>query len=93
MHGNEVLATLNVTTHNFLVLFKEAHRATIIPSPTVEHTLLEELHKINGTSSLDDRGQEDGRSTTTMSAPRAAVAAATNIVVKRTADCGGVIGS
>jgi hypothetical protein len=56
-----VLATLNVTTHDFLVLLKEATGATIIPSPTVEHTLSEELHKINSTSSSDDRGQEDGR--------------------------------
>jgi len=65
----------------FLYYSRKHTGATIIPSPTVEHTLSEELHKINGTSSSDDRGQEDGRSTTTMSAPRAAVAAATNIVV------------
>jgi hypothetical protein len=81
MHGAEVLAPLNVTTHDFLVLLKEATGTTIIPSPTVEHSLSDELHKINGTSSLDDRGQVDGSSTTTMNAPREATAAATNIVV------------
>ena len=81
MHGAEVLAPLNVTTHDFLVLLKEATGMTIIPSPTVEHSLSDELHKINGTSSSDDRGQVDGSSTTTMNAPREATAAATNIVV------------
>jgi len=75
MHGDEVLAPLNVTTHNFLVLLKEAAGTMIIPSPTVEHSLLEALHKINGTSPLEDRGQEDG-SSTTMNAARAAAAAA-----------------
>ena len=64
MHGDEVLAPLNVTTHDFLVLLKEATGTTIIPSPTVEHSLSEVLHKINGTSSSEDRGQEDGSSTT-----------------------------
>jgi hypothetical protein len=66
-----VLAPLNVTTHDFLVLLKEATGTTIIPSPTVKHSLSEVLHKINGSSSSDDRGQEDG-SSTTMSAARAA---------------------
>jgi hypothetical protein len=33
MHGDEVLATLNVTTHDFLVLFKEAHRGDNHPLP------------------------------------------------------------
>jgi hypothetical protein len=80
MHGNEVLATLNVTTHNFLGLLKEATGTTIIPSPTVKHSLSEVLHKINGTSSSEDRGQEDG-SSTTMKTARAAAAATVNINV------------
>jgi hypothetical protein len=75
-----VLTLLNVTTHDFLVLLKEATRTTIIPSPTVEHSLSEVLHKINGSSSSDDRGQEDG-SSTTMNAARAAAAAVANIIV------------
>jgi hypothetical protein len=56
MHGDKVVATLNVTTHDFLVLFKEATGTTIIPSPTVEHSLSELLHKINGTSPSGGRG-------------------------------------
>ncbi len=71
MHGDEVLAPLNLTTHDFLVLLKEAAGTTIIPSPTVEHSLSEALHKINGTSPLEDRGPEDG-SSTTMNSARAA---------------------
>ena len=43
MHGNKVLASLNVTTHDFLLLLKEATGATTIPSPTVEHSLSEVL--------------------------------------------------
>jgi len=85
MHGNEVLAPLNVTTHDFLVLLKEAKGTTIIPSPTVEHSLSEVLHKINGTSPLEDRGQEDGGLTTTNAARAAAAAAAITVNKQLTA--------
>jgi hypothetical protein len=80
MHGNKMLETLNVTTHEFLGLLKEATGTTIIPSPTVEHSLSEALHKINGTSSSEDRGQEDG-SSMTMNTACAATAATVNINV------------
>jgi hypothetical protein len=50
MHGNEVVAPLNVTPHDFLVLLKEAAGMTIIPSPTVDHSMTELLDKINGMS-------------------------------------------
>jgi hypothetical protein len=78
MHGDTVVAPLNVTTHDFLVLLKEATGVTIIPSPTVEHSLSEVLHKINGTSSSEDRGQEDG-SSMMMNTARAVTAATVNI--------------
>ena len=86
IHGDEVLAPLNVTTHDFLVLLKEAAGTTIIPSPTVEHSLSEVLHKINSTSPfLEDRGQEDGGSTTTNAAHAAAAAAAITVNEQLTA--------
>ena len=86
MHGNEALAPLNVTTHDFLVLLKEAAGTTFIPSPTVEHSLSEVLHKINGTSPfLEDRGQEDEGSTTTNAAHAAAAAAAITVNEQLTA--------
>ncbi len=81
MHGEMVVAPLNVTTHDFLVVLKEAIGATIIPSPTVEHSLSEVLHKINGTSSSEDREQEDG-STITMNTAHAAPAAIGNIYIE-----------
>jgi hypothetical protein len=84
-HGDEVLAPLNVTTHDFLVLLKEAAGTTIIASPTVGHSLSEVLHKINGTSPLEDRGQEDGGSTTTNAARAAAAAAAITVNEQLTA--------
>jgi hypothetical protein len=80
MHGETVVAPLNVTTHEFLVVLKEAMGATIIPSPTVEHSLSEVLHKINGTSSSEDREQEDG-STITMNTAHATPAAIGNIYI------------
>ena len=80
LHSNEVLKTLNVNTHEFLVLLKEATGKTIIPSPTVEHSLSEALNKINGTSSSEDRGQEDG-SSTTLNTAHAVSAATININV------------
>ncbi len=80
LHSDEMLKTLNVNTHEFLVLLKEATGKTIIPSPTVEHSLSEALNKINGTSSLEDRGQEDG-SSTTLNTAHAVSAATININV------------
>jgi len=85
MHGDEVLAPLNVTTHDFLVLLKEAAGTTIIPPPTVELSLSEALHKINGTSPLEDSGQEDGSWTTTNAARAAAAAAAITVNEQLTA--------
>ena len=59
---------------------------TIIPSPTVEHSLSEALNKINGTSPfLEDRGQEDGGSTTMNAAHAAAAAAAITVNEQLTA--------
>ncbi len=80
MHGDDVLAPLNVTTHDFLELLKEAAGMTMIPSPTVEHSLSEVLNKINGTSPSKDRGREDGSSTTT-NITHATTAAAVTIIV------------
>ena len=86
IHGDEVLAPFNVTTHDFLVLLKEATGTTIIPSPTVEHSLSEVLHKINSTSPfLEDRGQEDGGSTNTNATHAAAAAAAITVNKQLTA--------
>ena len=76
MHGDAVLAPLDVTTHDFLELLKEAAGTTFIPSPTVEHSLSATLHKINGTSPPEDRGQVDGSSASTNAASAAAAAAA-----------------
>ncbi len=85
MHGNDVAAPLNVTPHNFLVLFKEASGLTTIPTPTVDHSMTELIDKINGTPPLGARGQEDGSSTTTAAASAAAAAAATAAVEQLTA--------
>ena len=60
IHGDAVTAPLNVTTHDFLLLFKEAVGTTIIPSPTVEHSFSDLLHQVNGTSPSRDMGQADG---------------------------------
>jgi hypothetical protein len=82
MHGNDVAAPLNVTPHDFVVLFKEAAGLTTIPTPTVDHSMIELINKINGTPPLGARGQEDGSLTTTAAA-NAAVAAAATAAVKR----------
>ena len=65
MHGNIVVVPLNISPHNSLVLLKEAAGLTIIPSPTVEHSMTNLLNKIKSTSPPMDRGQKDGSSTTT----------------------------
>ena len=81
MHGDEVVAPLNITPHDFLVLLKEAAGMTIIPSPTVEHYMTDLLDKINGTSPPGGRGQEDGSSTRTST--RAAMAAAATLLAEQ----------
>jgi hypothetical protein len=85
MHGNDVAAPLNVTPHNFLVLFKEAARLTTIPTPTIDHSMTELINKINGTPPLGAWGQEDGSLATTAAANVAAAAAATAAVKRLTA--------
>jgi hypothetical protein len=82
MYGNKVAAPLNVTPHNFLVLFKEAEGLAIIPSPTVNHSMLGLIAKINGTPPLGGRGQED-RSLTTRNAAHVAAAAAANLLTEQ----------
>ena len=59
MHGDKVVAPLNITPHDFLVLLKEVAVMTIIPSPTVEYSMTDLLDKINSTSPPGGRGQED----------------------------------
>jgi len=85
MHDDEAVVPLNVTPHDFLVLLKEAVGMTIIPSPTVDHSLTELLDKINGTSPPGGRGQVNGSSTTTDAARAAAAAAATLLAEQLTA--------
>ena len=83
MHGDEVIASLNVTPREFLTLLKETTGATIIPSPSVgQHSLSELLHQVNGTSPSRDRGQEDG-SSTTVNAAQATAAAAANTIAEQ----------
>jgi hypothetical protein len=47
MHGNNVTTPLNINTHNFLVLFKEAAGLMIIPFPTVLHKITDVVNKVN----------------------------------------------
>ncbi len=88
MHGTEVIAPLNVTPHDFLVLLKEAAGMTSIPFPTVEHSMTELLDKINGKSPPQGCGQEDGSSlrsdTALTNADADATAAAPNLTEQLT---------
>jgi hypothetical protein len=59
MHGNDVTTPLNVNTHNFLVLFKEAAGLTIIPFPTVLHNLMDVINKVNGDTQADALGNNN----------------------------------
>jgi hypothetical protein len=86
VHGNEVITPLNVTPHDFLVILKEAVGLRIIPSPTVEHSMMDLLDKINGTSPPGGQGQEDRSSTTTDAAHLVVAAAATLLTGQLTTD-------
>jgi hypothetical protein len=76
------MAPLNITVHDFLVLIKEAMGVTIIPSPTIKHSMMELLDKINGTSPPGGWGQANGSLPTT-NAAHAEVAAATTLLAKQ----------
>jgi hypothetical protein len=80
---------LFTTPREFLTLLKETTGATIIPSPSVGHSLSELLHQINGTSPSRDRGQEDGSSTTVNAAQATAAAAANTIAELKKTPLGG----
>jgi hypothetical protein len=82
MYGNKVSAPLNIISHDFLILFKEAAGLTIIPSPTINHSMLGLVDKINGMPPLGIRRQEV-RSSTTRNAAHAAAAAAANLLTKQ----------
>jgi hypothetical protein len=68
MHGNDVTTPLNVNTHNFLVLFKEAAGLTIIPFPTVLHNLTDVINKVNGDAQASALGNNNKNSARTTAA-------------------------
>ena len=74
MHGNEITGPLNVSPHDLLVLLKEATGLTIIPSPTVEHSLTKIIDKINGTAPPEASRQRDTTNSSTQVATAAAAA-------------------
>jgi hypothetical protein len=53
MHGDDVTTPLNINTHDFLVLFKEASGLMIFSFPTVLHNLTDVINKVNGDALAD----------------------------------------
>ena len=50
LHGNDIIkAPLPQELKAFLAMYKKANKLHSIPSPTVEHTITDALHEINGT--------------------------------------------
>jgi hypothetical protein len=66
MHGNDVTTPLNINTHDFLVLFKEAAGLTIIPFPTVLHNLTDVINKVNGDAQAGALGNNNKNLARTM---------------------------
>jgi hypothetical protein len=85
MHGNKIAAPLNVTPHNLLVLFKEAAGLTIIPLPTVKHSLRETIDKVNKTDPAEASRQRDLNSSAPVDIQATAAAAANTLANKLTA--------
>ncbi len=85
MHGNKVAAPLKVTPHNLLVLFKEAVGLTIIPLPTVEHSLTEIIDKVNGTAPPAEAAGQRENSSVPVAIQATAVAAANTLTNELTA--------
>ncbi len=91
MHGNDVTTPLNINTHNFLILFKEAAGLTIIPFPTVLNNITDVINKVNSDAQAGALGNNNknlarttaptmmmmtGTTTTTMTTMAMAAAAA-----------------
>ncbi len=85
MHGNEVASPLNVTPNDLLVLFKEAAGLTIIPLPTVKHSLMKIIDKVNGTAPAEASRQRDLNSLAPVAIQATAAAAANTLANKLTA--------
>jgi len=85
MHGNEVAAPLKVTPHNLLVLFKKAVGLTIIPLPTIEHSLTEIIDKVNGTAPPAEAAEQRENLSVPVAIQATAAAAANTLTNKLTA--------
>jgi hypothetical protein len=66
MHGNDITTPLNVNTHNFLVLFKEAAGLMIIPFPTILHNLMDVINKVNSDAQAGALGNNNKNFARTM---------------------------
>jgi hypothetical protein len=83
VHGNKVAAPINASPHNLLFLFKEATGLTIIPSPTVQYSLMEVIDKVNSTAAPPEASrQRDINSSTPVAIQATAAAAATTLANK-----------
>ncbi len=85
MHGNKVAAPINASPHNLLVLLKEATGLTIIPSPTVQHSLMEVVDKVNGTAAPPEASKQRDTNPSTLVAIKATAAAAANTLANKLA--------
>ncbi len=82
MHGNKVAAPLKVTPHDLLVLFKEAVGLTIIPLPTIEHSLTEIIDKVNGTAPPAEAAEQMENSSVPVAIQATAATAASTLTNK-----------
>ena len=82
MHGNKVAAPLKVTPHDLLVLFKEAVGLTIIPLPTIEHSLTEIIDKVNGTAPPAEAAEQMENSSVPVAIRATAATAASTLTNK-----------
>jgi hypothetical protein len=85
MHSNDVITPLNVNTHDFLILFKEATRLTIIPFPTVLHNLADVINKVNGDAQVSALGNNNKNSARTTAAMTTMTAGTTTTTTTTTA--------
>ena len=86
MHGSKDATPLNVTPRDLLlVLFKEAAGLTITALPTVKHSLMEIINKVNGTAPPEASRQRDSNSSAPVAIKATTVAVANTLANKLTA--------
>jgi hypothetical protein len=82
-HTDKVMAPLSINPCNFCILYKEATKLTILPTPTVQHSMMGVINDVNSVATAAT-GQDDPALMSAMADAAAATIAAQIATAKAT---------